>query len=68
MITALVIDGALKLVQLVRYSNNQKVARIYNAKDSRIPERVLDLDNQGRAIDDETGKLYKFNIRNMQNV
>lgn len=66
MITAIIMDGALKLVQLVRYSNNQKVARIYNAKDSRIPERVLDLDNQGRAIDDETGKLYKFNIRNCQ--
>jgi len=66
MITSILVDGALKLVQLIRYSNNQKVARFYNPKDSRIPERVLDLDSQGRAIDDETGKLYRFNIRNCQ--
>ena len=64
MITSIIMDGALKLVQLIRYSNNQRVARIFNPKDSRVPERVLDLDNQGRAIDDETGKTYKFNVRN----
>lgn len=63
MITSIIMDGALKLVQLIRYSNNQKVARIYNPKDNRVPERVLDLDNQGRAIDDETGKTYRFNIK-----
>lgn len=68
MITSIIMDGALKLVQLIRYSNNQRVARIYNPSNSRIPERVLDLDNQGRAIDDETGKFYRFNVKDCANA
>ena len=63
MITSIIMDGALKLVQLIRYSNNQRVARIYNPANSRIPEKVLDLDSQGRALDEETGKYHKFNVR-----
>lgn len=68
MITSIVIDGALKLVQLIRYSNNHKVARIYNPADIRIPVKVLDLDSQGRALDEETGKYHKFNVRDCANA
>ncbi len=63
MITSIIMDGALFLVKLIRYSNNHKVARIYNPADSRIPVKVLDIDNQGRALDEETGKYHKFNVR-----
>lgn len=62
MFTTIIFNGVLKVVQLIRYRNNQTVARIFDPREA-VPERVLDVDQQGRMLDDETGKTYKINIR-----
>jgi len=63
MISSIVIDGALKLVSIIRYgkhSNRPDVARIYEPR-SAVPEKVLNCSkyNGGLFIDEETGQQYK---------
>ena len=63
MISSLLIDGALKLVQVVRYgkrSNRPDVARIYSPR-AAVPEKVLECSpyDHHTFVDTETGDLYK---------
>lgn len=62
MFTKLVIDGVLKLVQVIRYnSNRQSVARIYDPRGT-MPEAILN-EVQGRKNvyhDDVNDKDYKL--------
>jgi hypothetical protein len=63
MISSIVIDGALKLVSIIRYgkhSNRPDVARIYDPR-ATVPEKVLNCSKYdgGLFIDDETGQQYK---------
>lgn len=63
MISSIIIDGTLKLVQIVRYgkfSNRPDVARIYEPR-STVPEKVLNCSkyDDGTFIDEETGQRYK---------
>ena len=63
MISSIIIDGALKLVQVVRYgkySNRPDVARIFQPR-SAVPEKVLNCSkyDDGLFVDEETGQKYK---------
>lgn len=63
MISSIVIDGALKLVQIIRYgnkSNRPDVVRLFNPRNP-IPEKVLVCNkyDPSKFIDDETGVEYK---------
>lgn len=59
-ITKLVIDGALKLAQVIRYSKKHGVARVFNPADSRVPERVLDEISKNVFVDREYNKTYRL--------
>lgn len=60
MFTTLLIDGALKIVQLVRYKNKRATARIYDPK-ATVPEAILEESRYGSNvfIDKITNKKYK---------
>lgn len=61
MISSLFIDGVLKLVQKIKYSNKKEnVLRVYNPSDSRVPEKVLyeSQSNPGTYLDEGTDKVY----------
>lgn len=40
MITKLLLDGALKLVQVIKHETGLKTARIYNPREA-VPEKIL---------------------------
>ena len=63
MISSLIIDGALKLIQVVRYgkqSNRPDVARVFNPR-SAVPEHILECSKYDNSIfvDPNTGDQYK---------
>lgn len=63
MISSLIIDGALKIVQIMRYgknSNRPDVARLYNPR-ATTPEKVLECHprNKHLFIDTLTWEQYK---------
>lgn len=47
MLSTILIDGAVKLVEIIRYKKQPAVARIYDANNMNIPTKVL----QGSATD-----------------
>lgn len=59
-LSVLVIDGVLKLVQKVIYKGKENVARIYDPKDSRVPEKILyeSKTKPGIFIDEVSDKMY----------
>jgi hypothetical protein len=62
MFTKLIIDGVLKIVQVVRYSNNhQSVARIYDPRGT-MPEAILNelQERKGVYRDDVNNKDYRL--------
>ncbi len=62
MFTKLVIDGVLKLVQVIRYnSNRQSVARIYDPRGT-MPEAILNevKDRKNIFRDDVNNKDYRL--------
>lgn len=63
MISSIVIDGVLKLVQVIRYgkkSNQPDVARLYDPR-ATTPEKILHCSkyNENLFTDEETGKQFK---------
>lgn len=61
MFTKLVIDGVLKIVQVIRYSKHQSVARIYDPR-GVMPESILNelQERKGVYHDDINDKDYKL--------
>lgn len=63
MISSIIIDGALKLVQIMRYgntSNRPDVARIYNPREA-VPEKVLECSKYDNTLfsDPLSGQQFK---------
>lgn len=54
MFTSLVIDGVLKIVQVIRYKNKPAVARVYDPR-AVVPETILQASkyDDDRFIDDD---------------
>lgn len=61
MITKLLLDGALKLVQVIRHESGLKTARIYNPREN-VPEKILyeSRYDQELFIDELTGAKYRY--------
>jgi hypothetical protein len=64
MITKLLVDGALKLVQVIRYGNKKSVARLYDPKGT-IPEAVLFEIQENMFLDINTDKSYQLTSTGM---
>ncbi len=66
MISTLLIDGAIKLVQVMRYSKKPATARVY-VPGAKIPEKVLQASkyDDNRFIDDDTCKEYRLTRNGM---
>lgn len=60
MFTTLFLDGAMKIVQIIRYRNQPPVARIYDPRGT-TPEAILQGNkyNQEEFVDELTGKKYQ---------
>lgn len=54
MLSTILIDGAIKLVEIVRYKTKPAVARIYDVENTKVPVKVLQGSNNDpdRFIDD----------------
>jgi len=61
MISTILIDGVIKLIQVVRYSKKPATARVY-VPGAKVPEKVLQASkyDDNRFIDDETCKEYRL--------
>ena len=61
MFSTILIDGVVKLVQVIRYSNKPAVARVYDADNTKIPVKVLQgsQHDQDRFIDDVDCREYR---------
>lgn len=60
-----VIDGAVKLIMHIAYKVKEKKEnriRVYDPKDSRVPERVLfeSKTNKGVYLDEVNDKMYRL--------
>lgn len=61
MFSTILIDGAIKLVEIIRYRNKPAVARIYDADNTKVPVKVLQgsqYDND-RFVDDVDCREYR---------
>lgn len=58
MFTKLILDGVLKIAQVIRYGKKHGVVRVFNPQDSRIPERVLDEIAENVFVDREYNQKY----------
>lgn len=61
MISTILIDGAVKLVKIIRYRNKPAVARIFTPGQN-IPEKVLEANRYDgdKFLDDDTCKEYRL--------
>lgn len=61
MFTRLIIDGVLKIAQIVRYSKNESVARVFDPRGT-VPQAILKelKDKAGVYRDEVNGKDYKL--------
>lgn len=61
MFSTILIDGVVKLVKFVRYSNKPAVARIYDADNTKVPCKVLQgsSNDPDRFIDDVDCREYR---------
>lgn len=58
MITRLIIDGVLKIAQIVRYEHQKtRVAKVFDPRGA-VPERVLDEVQENIFLDREYDKKY----------
>lgn len=59
LLTSLILDGALKIVQIVRVERQRQSARIFDPRGT-VPEKVLDEIQNNVFIDRETNKQYQY--------
>jgi hypothetical protein len=60
MFTRLLIDGVLKIAQVIRYEHKQaRVARIYDPKGT-IPERIMDEVQENVFLDREHNQKFRL--------
>lgn len=68
MITKLVVDSVLKLVQVCKYSNkNNRVAKVYNPREA-VPENILTEVQPNIFKDMVNNKLFKLTPTGMENI
>lgn len=66
MVSTILIDGAIKLVKIIRYRNKPAVARIFTPGQA-VPDKVMEASkyNDNRFLDDDNCKEYRLTRNGM---
>ena len=67
MITKLILDGVLKLVQVCKHENKVRTARVFNPRES-VPEGLLHEVTPNIFKDKVNNKLFKLTSEGMINL
>ena len=59
MFTSLILDGVLKIVQVVRVARKRQSARIFDPRGT-VPEKVLDEIRENVFIDRDNNQEYRY--------
>lgn len=61
MLSTILIDGAVKIVKIIRYRNKPAVARVFTPGQA-VPDKVLEANryDHDKFLDDDTCKEYRL--------